>query len=189
MIYFGYGVMGAAKTLNALKIVFDYETNGKKVLLLSNTSLVESRVGWKHKAICFDNIIPSDFDDMMRVQKYDAIVIDEVQFCPIGLLVHIILGYKDEHIYCYGLYNTSDQDVFESSKYVRENADIVQEFYSVCKCCNNLARKHAAVIKDENGQMAIVLRMQNITLPKDSYVSLCEECYEKLPKRYGNGQK
>ncbi len=180
MLYFGYGVMGAAKTLNALKIVFDYENKGKPVMLLSNTDEVSSRVGMKHSSYNFKDISAEKFDDMMKQKEYAAIIIDEVQFCPKELLVHIITMYLDYHIYCYGLLNTSNQGLFPNSEMLYKHADIRQEFYSVCEYCNNLAKRHAAI--DDKGR--IILSTKDVLRPKSSYVSLCNSCYERIDKVY-----
>lgn len=180
MIYYGYGVMGAAKTLNALKICYDYETKNKPFILLSNTNCVESRIGLTHDAIQYNNITPQFLDDMFKTIKCMAVIIDEVQFCPMDLLIFIIDNISKKcPVFCYGLYmNSNGTHPFEQSQYVYQKADIKQEFYSVCDYCNQLACRHVALDDDNR----IILNAKDITRPKSAYKSVCNECFQRLPK-------
>ena len=182
MVYYGYGVMGAAKTLNALKIVFDYETKGSKVILLSDSVLVKSRVGLEHKAFQYQNLTPDEFDEIYTETRPSAIIIDEVQFCPPDLLRHIVTKYGEGHLYCYGLYHTSSQGVFKNSEYLMAQADITQEFYSVCQYCDNLATRHAVVIRDCDGYNKVVYDTTDTKREKAAYVSLCDKCFDAMHK-------
>ena len=66
-LYFKYGVMGSSKTAQALITKFNYEENGKQVLLLKpatddrdGADIIKSRIGLKSAAtvIGADNPIP-----------------------------------------------------------------------------------------------------------------------------------
>ena len=84
-MYFRYGVVSSAKTLNLLATLHNYEVQGKKAILIkpaldTRSECVESRAGLSHKA----DIILTENDFIYNYSKLlkdaDAILVDEVQF-------------------------------------------------------------------------------------------------------------
>ena len=84
-LYFRYGAMGSAKTMNLLAVAHNYEQQGKRVILIKpsiddrfGADMIRSRTGLERKAdICVaaDTQIPLD-----TLAGVSCILVDECQF-------------------------------------------------------------------------------------------------------------
>lgn len=84
-LYFKYGAMGCGKTTELLQVVYNYEKNGYKVILLKpevdkkGDDEVVSRIGASRKV----NIILGKDEkviDKVDLDNVSSIVVDEAQF-------------------------------------------------------------------------------------------------------------
>ena len=115
--------------------------------------------------------------------KFDAIVVDEVQFCSkreIEFLVKIVDDYNIT-VLCYGLRTSSTNKLFEGAYWLFAWANEIEEIKSVCWCGDGAT--HNARI-DENGN--IIKEGPMVVLGgNDTYVSLCRKHYnQNMPKGY-----
>lgn len=172
---FKYGVMGAAKTAEALICKHRYETLGQKVLLLKprlavrdGEKYIKSRIGLCEEAEILEDFLSEPLcERMIKVSTYSLVIVDEVQFASktcIDLLSDIV----DEvgtNVCCYGLKTDYKGELFEGSKRLLEIADSIREIDTVCKC-GKKATMNVKISNDKDDRKA-------------KYISVCRKCFKK----------
>ena len=187
-LYFRYGTVGSAKTMNLLAVAHNYQQQKKRVVVLKpkmdirfGANEVKSRAGLTMPA---DHLITADTvfgDDQFK--GTDCIVVDEAQF----LSRHVIdqfrtIATKDNiPVICYGLRTDFRARLFEGSLRLLEVADSIEEIKTTCAYCN---RKAIFNLKLLNGQPT--LEGPTIELgAEEKYLPACSKCYltriEDLP--------
>lgn len=87
-LYFRYGTVGCAKTLNLLAVAYNYKQNNSKALLLKpeiddrfGSEIIKARAGLEAKA---DIVVGSECEkiNFPNLKDYSCILVDEVQFFP-----------------------------------------------------------------------------------------------------------
>ncbi|MFK8136764.1 MAG: thymidine kinase [Bdellovibrionales bacterium] len=186
-LYFRYGTMGSAKTLNLLAVAHNYQQQGKKVLLLKpkmderfGKKTIGSRAGLKKEAdlLLEDNsILPAN-----AFEEFDCILVDEAQF----LAKHIIDQLRNLSIrssvpvICYGLRTDFKSNLFEGSKRLMEIADSVEEIKTTCNFCD---KKAIFNMKFIDGKPAIDGPQIELGA-EEKYLPACHKCYyEKIENR------
>jgi thymidine kinase len=171
-LYFKYGVMGAAKTAEALMCKYRYEETGQKAILLKTSTatrdgdnIVRSRIGLQAEARNLEEYLSEG-----NYGKVDAIIVDEVQFATpeqIDKLAEIV-DCLDIPVICYGLKNDKDNHLFEGSKRLIEICDSMTEIKTVCSKCGSKAIYNIKLSGDDiNGK----------------YISVCRKCFKKIERR------
>lgn len=179
-LYFRYGVVSSAKTLNLLATVHNYEQQGKIPILIkpamdTRSELVESRAGLSHKA----DIILSQTDDVavrlypFRENLISAIIVDEVQFLTKEQVDSLrkISVFQDIPVLCYGLRTKSDATLWPSIVTLMAVADSIEEIKTTCTFCDNKAIFSKAVVATDD---------QGINLGWDTFIPVCAKHF------YGN---
>ncbi len=185
-LYFRYGAMGSAKTLNLLAVAHNYEAQGKKVYLIKpalddrfGVALIKSRAGLAREAdLC---VQPDSVIDRSKLDGVDCILVDECQFLS-EFVVHQLRNITTDleiPVICYGLRTNFKTRLFEGSKRLLEIADTIEEVKTTCAFCN---RKAVFNIKLREGAACttgaeIELGAENL------YQPVCSRCYEA---RVGN---
>lgn len=179
-LYFRYGAVGSAKTLNLLAVAHNYRQQNKRILLIKpaldirfGKNNIKSRAGLEQEAdILVDhktNLLILDFTGI------DCLLIDEAQFLPLTVvdqLRHITY----EHgipVICYGLRTDFRTHLFEGSKRLMEVADSIEEVKSTCHFCN---RKAIMNLKHSDGRATT----QGPTVDlgaEEKYYPACYTCY------------
>lgn len=155
-LYFRYGTVGSAKTLNLLAVAHNYRQQNKKVVLLKpsidtrfGVEEIKSRAGLSMKA---DYLIYPDSDVVEFKQKTtdidyptfegaNCIIVDEVQFLRaenIDQLLKVTIV-MDIPVICYGLKTDFKGFLFQGSKRLMELADSIEEEKTTCAFCNKKA--------------------------------------------------
>ena len=142
-LYFRYGAMGSGKTIDLLKVAYNYEERGQKVLIFTSAlddrygvGKITTRVGLQRDAI----IISRDFNIYKYVkdlnQKVDCILVDECSFLTKKQVYELgdIVDYLDIPVICYGLRSDFRMELFEGSKHLMEIADKIEEIKTICEC-------------------------------------------------------
>ncbi|MEE8808196.1 MAG: thymidine kinase [Lactimicrobium sp.] len=175
-LYFYYGAMGSSKSANALMAEYNYRERGQKVLLAkTNTdtrdgkNVIRSRIGLERECILLSDICAMSDEE---ISKYDAVIVDEIQFAPaeqIDFLAHIVDD-LDIPVLCYGLRTDFQLNLFEGSERLLAIADEIKEIKTVCWCgkkatCNARYNKHGIV---RNGA-------QIMLGANDDYIALCRK--------------
>lgn len=186
ILTFTYGVMGAGKSAGLFSLQGDYTRKGFNCLVLKPmcdnrdaTKVVASRNGnslpCKFVEEC---IFPNNFmKTRTRVENYDAIFVDEAQFCKKEEIetLYKITRELDIPVYTYGLSTDFQNNLFEGSKELFVRADEKTEVPGICWCgCR--ARMNARF--NEDGKV-LKSGEQIVTGGDDQYTSLCADHYDK----------
>jgi len=185
--------MGSGKSLDLLKVAYNYEENGMGVLILTSKiddryghDIVKSRTGISKEAIGISK--EEDIYDIVEYKKnvmgnkINCVLVDEVQFFTekhIHELVKIVDNLNIPVI-CYGLRSDFRLKPFESSKHLMAIADELEELKTICSECG---KKKANVNArfDEDGK--IVTKGDKIEIGgNDKYRPLCRKCWDELKK-------
>jgi len=192
-LFFRYGTMGSGKSLDLLKVAYNYEENGMGVLILTSKiddrygmDIVKSRTGISKEAIGIskeENIYEIiDYKKNVVGVNINCVLVDEVQFFTkqhIYQLVKIVDN-LDIPVICYGLRSDFKLEPFEASKYLMAVSDELEELKTICSECG---KKKANVNArfDEEGK--IVTKGEKIEIGgNDKYRPLCRKCYNELKK-------
>jgi len=174
--------MDAGKTLDLLKVAYNYEEKGKKVLLMTSSfddrygvGRIQSRVGIGKDAIAVD----PDTSILSYVEPDLAcVLIDEANLLTAKQVMDLTAIVDDYGIpvICYGLRVDYRGLPFEGSTALMALADSVEEIKTICHCgrkatMNTLVRNGQVV---RSGPQVVI---ENDQLKKDNtlYVSLCRK--------------
>jgi thymidine kinase len=182
-LYYRYSTMNAGKTIELIKVAYNYEERGKRVLVLTpsiddryGVGKIASRIGLTRDAILVrDNTnLLELFIDEEKKGKIDCILVDECQFFKkhhIEELVEIVDSF-DVPVLAYGLKNDFRNELFEGSYYMLVYADKIEEIKTICWC----GRKATMVARLLDGKF--VKTGEQIQIGgNEMYVSLCRKHY------------
>jgi thymidine kinase len=180
-LYFRYGSVGSAKTLNLLAVAHNYRQQGKKVLLVKpdfdtrfGRERIKSRAGLEMQA---DILIKNE--ESLRGIDYtgiSCILVDEAQFLSASVIEELraITLTWDLPILCYGLRTDFKTRLFEGSARLMELADSIEEVKATCHYCN---RKSIVNLKHVNG--AATNEGPTVELgTEEKYFPACYKCYK-----------
>jgi thymidine kinase len=155
-LYFRYGAVGSAKTLNLLAVAHNYRQQKKKVLIVKpgldnrfGTNQVRSRAGLEQQA---DVVLHGgESIDESHLGGIDCLLVDEAQFLEpevIEHLRHIAIEFGIPVI-CYGLRTDYRRRLFPGSQRLLELADSIEEVKTTCAFCNRKAIYNLKVVNGE----------------------------------------
>ena len=183
-LYYRYSTMNAGKSIELIKVAYNYEERGKHVITLSpsvddryGVGKITSRIGISRDAIVINSStdITALYLEEEAREHIDCILMDECQFLKkeqVMQLAHIVDDYGCP-VMCYGLKNDFRNELFEGSHYLLVYADKIEEIKTICHC----GRKATMVARvDEAGNM-IREGAQLVIGGNDMYVSLCRKHY------------
>lgn len=178
-LFFNYGAMGSSKTASALMCQFNYEERGQKALLVKSEIdkrdgefTIRSRIGLEKECITLSMLM--DYTDE-QLKKYQAIIVDEVQFATIEQIDKLsdIVDFLDIPVLCYGLRADFQNNLFPGSERLMTIADEINELKTICWC----GRK--AICNARYNEDGIVREGKKIVLgTNDSYCSLCRKHFK-----------
>jgi thymidine kinase len=185
---FYYGVMGCAKSANALMTRFDYLSSNRNVWLIKPAidtrddikltdkvqTIIKSRVGISAVA----DVVT--VNDHIKVQAgTDVIICDEAQFLQPWQVDELneIAKELDIPVICYGLRTDFRTKFFPGSQRLFEIADRLIELEKDCAC----GRKATISARFVDGKL--VTDGEQIDIGGDEkYKALCYNCYKKLKR-------
>jgi thymidine kinase len=182
-LYYRYSTMNAGKSIELIKVAYNYEERGKRVLVFtpaiddrSGVGIVSSRIGIQRDALPI-----SDETNLLDVymkenakETVDCVLIDECQFLRkhhIQELVEIVDS-CDVPVLAYGLKNDFRNELFEGSYYMLIYADKIEEIKTICWC----GRKATMVARVVDGKF-VKEGQQIVVGGLDMYISLCRKHY------------
>lgn len=181
-LYFRYGTVGSAKTLNLLAVAHNYQQQKKKVLILKpemdtrwGQGNVRSRAGLEKKADILLN--ESSRLEAAELEGVACVLVDEAQFLAPSVIDHLesIARDRDVPVICYGLRTDFRTELFAGSKRLMELAASIEEVKNTCHYCN---KKAVFNLKFVNG--AATREGPAIQLgAEETYLPACPVCYEK----------
>lgn len=190
-LYFRYGAVGSAKTLNLLAVTHNYQQQNKKIFLLKprldirfGMDEVTSRAGLAKKAdmlIDEDTVLhPATFQDI------SCVLVDEAQFMSKAIIdqFRYIATVLDIPVICYGLRTDFRGELFEGARRLFEVADSFEEIKTTCTFCNKKAIFN----------LKLVDGLPTLTGPtielgaEEKYLPACAVCYRvQLEGQYFDG--
>lgn len=187
-LFFKYGTVFSAKSLNLLATAHNYQTQGKKVLLLvpqidsRSNGNVATRAGFEMPAEQIGdktNIVDLFEAHLAKKEKIDCVLVDEAQMLRayhIDQLREIVTRFKTP-IICYGLRVSYTLELFEASRRLFELADKIEEIKTICWFCNNKATHNLKLINNQPIYEGNPIDIGGL----EKYVPVCYDCY-KAPK-------
>jgi thymidine kinase len=183
-LYYRYGSVGSAKTLNLLAVAHNYRRQGKKIILIKpeldirfGKDTIKSRAGLEKAADIL--VKPETKLDMKKFKNgnISCVLVDEAQFLSEYLIDQFrdIATTLDIPVICYGLRTDFKSRLFEGSKRLMELADSIEEIKCTCNFCNKKAvmnLKHVNGIATIEGP-SVQLGCEEIFFPS------CYSCYKK----------
>ena len=182
-LYFRHSTTNAGKTLELIKVAYNYEERGKRALILTpviegyKPGKVISKIGLERDATPItdeDNLLDLILKENEE-RKIDCVLVDEGQFLKkhhIIELTEVVDGF-DIPVMVYGLKNDFKNELFEGSQYLLIYADKIEEIKILC-WCGRKATMNARVIDDR-----FVRKGDQILIGgTDMYVSLCRKHYK-----------
>ena len=182
-LYYRYSTMNAGKSIELIKVAYNYEERGKQVLTLIpsvddryGVGVITSRIGIQREALVVNedtNILELYIRENEK-RKLDCVLIDECQFLKkhhVQELVEIVDS-CDVPVLAYGLKNDFRNELFEGSYYMLIYADKIEEIKTICWC----GRKATMVARVIDGR--VVKQGEQVVIGgNDMYVSLCRKHY------------
>jgi thymidine kinase len=180
-LYFRYGTMDSAKSMNLLAVAHNYRKQGKRILLIKprldtrfGNSKIASRSGLEAEAdmMLEENAVldPRDFDGV------DCVLVDEVQF----LAPRIIDDFRritvdpGVPVICYGLRTDFRTRLFPGAQRLMELADRIEEVKVTCQYC---AKKAICNLRIVDG-VAATEGPQILLGSDEHYVPVCWAHYD-----------
>lgn len=180
---FRYGAMGAGKSFDLLKVAYNYEERGLKVLLLSpnkddryGKGKITTRIGLQRDCLS----VAEDMNIFSYVKKMtekpNVILADEAHFLTEEQIYQLsdLADYFEIPVICYGLRTDFRLDFFPGSKMLMALADSVEEIKTICEC----GRKAIINMRFED-ELAVLEGEQYLIGGNDTYKSVCRKCYKK----------
>lgn len=182
-LYYRYSTMNAGKSIELIKVAYNYEERGLKVMTLVPSvddrygkGVITSRIGLQRDAIIIndDSNILNMFIEENSFGEVDCVLIDECQFLKkhhVEELIEIVDTFNTP-VLAYGLKNDFRNELFEGSYYMLVYADKIEEIKTICWC----GRKATMVARVIDGK--IVKQGEQIMVGgNDMYISLCRKHY------------
>jgi thymidine kinase len=185
-LYFRYGAVGSAKTLNLLAVAHSYCQQNKKVVLIKpeldirfGKDTIKSRAGLEREAdflVSPNSTLPVD-----RFAGVNCVLVDEAQFLSISVVeqLRLIATELNIPVICYGLRTDFRSELFIGSKRLMELADAIEEVKTTCAFCN---RKGIFNLKLVNG-MATKSGPTIELGAEEKYLPTCAKCYNEHLKK------
>jgi thymidine kinase len=182
-LYYRYSAMNAGKSLELIRVAYNYEERGMRVLVLAPTvgdregvGLIVSRTGIKRDALPISdetNILTLFMAEDAR-EKIACVLIDEGQFLKKHHILELteIVDSCEAPVMVYGLKNDFRNELFEGSYYLLVYADKIEEIKTICWC----GRKATMVARIAGGR-SVKSGEQVVIGGHDMYVSLCRKHY------------
>jgi thymidine kinase len=175
--------MNAGKSLELIRVAYNYEERGMRVLVLTPAvdnrgggGSVLSRTGIRREALSiFDETnVLTLFMTENKKESIACVLIDEGQFLKKHHIQELteIVDSCDTPVMVYGLKNDFKNELFEGSYYLLVYADKIEEIKTICWC----GRKATMVARVIDGKF-VKSGEQVVIGGHDMYVSLCRKHY------------
>lgn len=182
-LYYRYSTMNAGKSIELIKVAYNYEERGKHVMTLIPSvddrygkGVITSRIGVQREAtvIAEDTNILDLFMRENEREKIDCVLVDECQFLNKHHVLELveIVDTFDVPVLAYGLKNDFRNELFEGSYYMLVYADKIEEIKTICWC----GRKATMVARLVDGKL-VKQGEQVVIGGNEMYVSLCRKHY------------
>lgn len=187
-LFFKYGTVFSAKSLNLIATAHNYETQGKKVLLLipkidtRSEGFITTRAGFKLAAEVIDthtNILDVYNEHLKKKERIDCVLVDESQMFSVEHINQLreIVSVFNTPVICYGLRVSYTLELFDASKRLFELADKLEEIKTICWYCKNKATHNLKLVDNQPEYAGNPIEIGGL----EKYVPVCYDCYIKPP--------
>ena len=184
-LFFRYSAMDAGKTLDIIKVAFNYNDRGKKTLILTSgidkragLNQIKSRIGFNHDALSTG--ITDNLFDLIKEENSKnhlaCILVDEINFFSVEQIDQLsdVVDYLRIPVICYGLRTDYRGQVFPAAARLLAIADSLEELKTICHCGRkatfNMLIKNGIAIKEGN---SIIVDDDNLKTQDTFYTSVC----------------
>ncbi|MFW6225640.1 MAG: thymidine kinase [bacterium] len=185
-LHFRYGTVGSGKTLDLLKVAYNYEENGMNCIILTSSiddrygnDIVKSRTGLSRPATSISE--KTNIYNLIKNinKKIDSILVDEIQFFTKEHVYQLakIVDELDIPVICYGLRSDFMHQPFGCAVNLMAIADVLEEIKTICSHCGK--KKSTINGKFVNGKLINIGKQVEIG-GNEKYKPLCRKCYMKL---------
>jgi thymidine kinase len=184
-LYFRYGTMDSAKTMNLLAVAHNYRQQGKTVFLLKprlddrfGGEVIASRSGLEKKV----DLLLGD-DSVLDTEMFtglDCVLVDEAQFLSPKVVEQLraLTRTHNVPVICYGLRTDFRTRLFPGARRLLELADSIEEVKVTCQYCNRKAIFNMRLIDGVATERGEQVQIGG----NESYAPVCHLCYvERLP--------
>jgi thymidine kinase len=178
-LYFRYGVVGSAKTLNLLAVAHNYRRQGKGVLLAKpavDTRYGERTIGTRAGLSAEADLVISDCPFDLPTEGISCVLVDEAQFLPASAVDRLHgIAHSDPGlpVICYGLRTDFRTEMFPASRRLMELADSIEEVKTTCHYCD---RKAVFNLKVVGGRPSLDGPAVELGF-EERYLPACASCY------------
>jgi len=181
-LYFRYGAMDSAKSMNLLAVAHNYKKQGKKVLLVKprlddrfGQQTITSRCGLEAMA----DVLVDSADDLAPhlSPELDCVLVDEAQFLDPSVIDALRRATHELRVpvICYGLRTDFRTRLFPGSQRLLELADSIEEIKVTCQHCD---KKAVFNLRTQDG-VGVTDGPQVQLGAEDSYAPVCWGCYQE----------
>jgi thymidine kinase len=181
-LYFRYGTVGSAKTLNLLAVAHAYQQQDKRVFLIKpridtrfGAEVIRSRAGLTRDA---DLLVDEDSQlDLVVLRAYQCILVDEAQFLAPKVIEQLrqVTRLLDVPVICYGLRTDFRTRLFPGAQRLMELADALEEIKTTCAFCNKKAVFNLKLLDGRPTQAGPTVELGT----EEKYLPTCCHCYFK----------
>lgn len=190
-LFFRYSAMDAGKTLDLLKVAYNYEDRGQHTLVVTSAidrragdNKVKSRIGFDKEAI--STTVNDNLFELIKVQneqqKIACVLIDEIHFFSSEQIIQLsdVVDYLNIPVICYGLRSDYRGEPFPAATTLLAIADTLEEVKTICHCgrkanFNMLVRDGVAVKQGT----PVVVDDENLKKIDTKYVSVCRRHWKE----------
>jgi len=186
-LYFRYSAMDAGKTLDLLKVAYNYEDRGQHTLIITSAidkragnNKVKSRIGFDKEALSTNT--DDNLHDLIKKenekQKIACVLIDEIHFFSPDQIAQLsdVVDFLNIPVICYGLRSDYRGQPFPTTSILLAIADTLEEVKTICHCGRkanfNMLVKNGIAIK--SGEQ-VVVDDDKLKSIDTKYVSVCRK--------------
>jgi len=200
-LYFRYGTVKCGKSLDLIKVIYNYKEDNKDVILIKpsidnkNFGIIKSRacdtsydcnyvlyplyipieniLNAKMKFINSCKVFLENIYKDINTNKYSCVLVDECQFLESNYIDTLYEISKKIPVICYGLKTNYKQELFCGSQRLLELADSIEEIKSICYKCNKKAIFSIKTINDRHIYTGIEIEISH----NEIYKPVCKLHY------------
>lgn len=190
-----YGAMNAGKTMEALRVIFNYEQLGHRVLVVKpevdtkGGNTIISRTGYSREV----DVLLNEEDDIYKIfikenargKEIKCVVVDEAQFLSKKHVEELtdICDKKDIAVLTYALKNNFKGELFPGIKALIEYADELEEIPTLCFNCLEEPIKARFNVRIKDGK-PIVDNADEVVIDGEGveYIPVCRKCFKEIQR-------
>lgn len=172
MIYLILGPMYSGKTSELIRRYNRYKISGKRCLLVKNA--LDLRYSEDNKLCTHDMFqteatICSSLHQIEKINQYDVICIDEIQFYPDNLDFCTKMANQGKIIIASGLSGNYKRQPFKNMPELTANAEKVVYLTAICMICKNDGAAFTKRVSEDIDEIVVG--------GIDKYLAVCRKCY------------